>query len=254
MKQVLILWKREVVRFYRQPSRVLGAIGSPLVFWFFIGSGMGSSFQSQDFSNVESYGTYFFPGILLMIVLFSSIFSTISVIEDRKEGFLQAVLVSPVSRFSIVLGKVLGGVSIALFQSIIFLCLLPLAKISITTSQIFLIVLILLINAYALTSLGFLMAWQFKSIQGFHAVMNLLLFPMWILSGALFPLEGAASWIQIVMKTNPLHYGMNALHEVFFGQANLLPWQPITVVFTFGSFMLLFCTILSSRRSINNVV
>src|SRR5262245_3388607 len=119
----MTLWRREFVRFIRQRSRVIGALGSPIVFWAFIGMGLGRSFNPPGSIEKISYLEYFFPGTLVLILLFTSIFSTISIIEDRREGFLQAVLVSPAPRYSIALGKILGGTTLAWVQGLIF-CLL----------------------------------------------------------------------------------------------------------------------------------
>src|SRR3982751_4016023 len=118
------LWQRELVRFFRQPSRVIGALGPPVLFWFLIGSGLGKSFQLPTTSGPAdvTYMQYFFPGTIALIVLFTAIFSTISIIEDRHEGFLQSVLVAPVSRGSIVLGKIAGGTTLAFLQAVLFLC------------------------------------------------------------------------------------------------------------------------------------
>lgn len=210
------LCQREIVRFYRQPSRVVGALASPFLFWILIGSGIGSSFQSSDLSAQKGYLGYFFPGTLLLTLFFTSVFSTISLIEDRREGFLQAVLVAPVPRFSIVLGKVAGGSALAFIQAMLFLALAPALGIELVFLGWVRIALVLFLNAFLMTTLGFLMAWQFQSIQGFHAVMNLLLMPMWILSGSLFPPEGAAVWIQWIMKMNPLTYGLSSIRIALF--------------------------------------
>src|SRR5882672_18305 len=126
MLPAFTLWWRELVRFYRQRSRVVGVIASPLVFWLVIGSGFGTSFRSGDASGQQHYLDYFYPGALIMIVLFTSIFTMMSVIEDRKEGFLLSVLVAPVPRSAIVLGKVLGGTTLAALQGLIFLAFAPL--------------------------------------------------------------------------------------------------------------------------------
>lgn len=207
------LWQRELVRFFRQPSRVIGALGTPLLFWVLIGSGLGSSFRPADATpgSEVHYLQYFFPGTLLLIVMFTSIFSSFSLIEDRKEGFLQAVLVSPASRGSIVLGKILGGATLALLQALIFTCLAPLAGIGIEATTGFLVAGAVVVIALALTGLGFALAWPMDSIQGFHGIMNLLLMPMWLLSGALFPASGASGWVRFIMDINPLAYGLNLL-------------------------------------------
>lgn len=207
------LWQREIVRFYRQPSRVIGAIASPLVFWLVIGSGVGTSFRMGESSG--SYLHYFYPGTLLLVLLFSSIFSTISLIEDRKEGFLQAVLVSPASPWAIAFGKILGGATLAFLQAILFLCIAPFAGIPLNIFSVLQILGAIAMNALALTGLGVMIAWQFDSIQGFHAVMNLFLMPLWLLSGALFADDKAAAWIRLLMKLNPLSYGLLWIRGAF---------------------------------------
>src|SRR3954468_23016955 len=128
------LWLREIVRFYRQPARVVGVIASPVVFWLVIGSGFGTSFRSGESAGQQHYLDYFYPGALIMIVLFTSIFTMMSVIEDRKEGFLLSVLVAPVSRSAIVLGKVLGGTTLATIQGVIFLVFAPFVGIHLTVT------------------------------------------------------------------------------------------------------------------------
>ena len=204
-----MLWFREILRFYRQPSRVAAAILSPVLFWFLIGSGVGRTFSSSGSSS--HYLEYFFPGAILLVILFAAVFSTISIIEDRREGFLQAVMVAPVSRASIPLGKILGSTSLAFLQSALFMVLAMVMGMRLHGSQLAATVFAVLLSSFLLSTLGFLMAWQFRSIQGFHAVMNMLLMPMWFLSGAIFPDSGAAGWIRILMHLNPLFYGHRLL-------------------------------------------
>jgi ABC-2 type transport system permease protein len=209
------LWRREIIRFYRQRSRMLGALGTPIVFWILLGSGLGSSFQvGPANSQTIGYLEYFYPGTLALILLFTAIFSTISVIEDRHEGFLQGVLVAPIPRISIVLGKMLGGTTLALIQSLLFLLLAPIANIQIGLASIPMLVVVLATLAFALTGLGFILAWIIDSTQGFHAIMNLLLFPMWLLSGAVFPPAGATEWIRLLMMVNPMTHGVSAIRGV----------------------------------------
>src|SRR6266850_4589400 len=136
------LWWREVVRFYRQPARVAGVILSPLLFWIVIGAGFGTSFRSGEAAGQQHYLDYFFPGALVMIILFTSIFTMMSVIEDRNEGFLLSVLVAPVPRSAIVLGKVLGGTTLAAIQGLIFLIFAPLVGIHLGIEQLLIITLV----------------------------------------------------------------------------------------------------------------
>lgn len=213
------LLQREVVRFLRQKHRIIGALGTPLVFWFLIGSGLGNSFRSPSLASLTSsnaYLQYFFPGTVALILLFTAIFSTISIIEDRKEGFLQAVMVSPAPSTAIVAGKLLGAAALALFQGFLFILLAPLLRIPLTFSGFLIVVTAMFLLSLGMSGLGFLMAWKMDSTQGFHAIMNLFLMPLWFLSGALFPAAGAPSWLKLVMSLNPLTYGVAALHQGFF--------------------------------------
>ena len=209
------LWQREIVRFYRQRARVVGVIASPLLFWIVIGSGFGSSFRSSG-AGGQHYLDYFFPGALTMIVLFTAIFTMMSVIEDRKEGFLLSVLVAPVSRSVIVLGKVLGGATLATLQGLIFLVFAPALGVHFTFVSFGLTVLVVFLVAFSLTALGFIIAWPMDSTQAFHAIINLFLIPLWLLSGSLFPLSGASMWLRAVMLINPLTYGTEALRSLLF--------------------------------------
>ena len=215
MLAAISLCHRELLRFLRQRHRIIGALATPIVFWLLIGGGMGRSF-SADVPGGENYLRYFFPGTVLMILLFTAIFSTISVIEDRKEGFLQGVLVAPVSRMSIVLGKVLGGTILAFGQGLVFLVLAPLVGARLSLAGFALAAVTMLVLSFALTALGLCIAWRMNSTQGFHAIMNLFLMPMWFLSGALFPVSGAWKGLQIVMTINPLTYGLAALRRTMY--------------------------------------
>jgi ABC-2 type transport system permease protein len=212
---IFVLCWREVVRFLRQRSRIAGALGSPLVFWVLLGSGFGSSFRDSPVGG-KGYLEYFFPGTLLMILLFASIFSSISVIEERHGGFLLSVLVAPVPRLSLVLGLVGGGTLLAFLQSAFFLVLAPAAGISVDGRQLATTLLVLLVIALSLTSLGLAVAWHMDSIPGFHALMNLLLVPMWVLSGAVFPLSSASVWLRGLMIINPLTYCQTALRKAIY--------------------------------------
>lgn len=232
------LWRREVVRFVRQRSRVVGAFATPVVFWLLLGGGMRDSFQLPGSARSVHYLEYSFPGMVVLIVLFTAIFSMISVIEDRREGFLQAVLAAPVSRSSIVVGKVLGSTTLALIQALVFLALGPLAGLSFTFGSAAACFGVLVIVSVGLSALGFLMAWPMDSTQGFHALMNLVLMPMWLLSGAFFPASGASPWLSWLMALNPLTYGVAALrHAMYTGTTQVstnLPSFALSLAVTVG--------------------
>src|ERR1700735_3965093 len=153
------LWWREIVRFHRQPTRVVGVLASPLVFWVVIGSGFGTSFRSGGGQGQQNYLDYFYPGALIMIVLFTSIFAMMSLIEDRKEGFLLSVMVAPVPRAAIVLGKVLGGTTLAAIQGLIFLAFAPFVGVRLGFIDFLLVIFVVFLVSFALTSLGFAIAW-----------------------------------------------------------------------------------------------
>lgn len=227
------LWHRELVRFLRQPSRVVSAVASPLLFWVLIGSGLSSSFRLPGGPADLDYLEYFFPGIVVLLVLFAAIFATISVIDDRHEGFLQGVLVSPAPRAALVAGKVGGGATLAWLQAAPLLLLAPLAGISLGPARLLAAAGVLALMAVALTGIGFAFAWKVDSTQGFHGVMNLLLVPMWLLSGAFFPLSGTPVWLEWVMRVNPLTYGMTALRRVLYTDAPTiwaeLPGMPLSI-------------------------
>ncbi|MDB5385496.1 MAG: inner rane transport permease [Planctomycetaceae bacterium] len=257
------LAQRELIRFFRQRSRVIGAFGQPLLFWILFGAGLKNSFQAPDWSQMLgrplSYQEYFFPGVAVMIVLFTAIFSTISIIEDRKEGFLQGVLVSPVSRLAIVLGKLTGGMCLSLIQAGIFLALAPLMGIQANLLQWSAIFGFLALLAFTLTALGFVMAWPLDSTQGYHALMIMLLMPMWLLSGAFFP-GGESGWLSWLMRLNPLTYGVAALRRLLYWDYPLpvsagLPSMGVSLLVTviFASTCIGLSVALVSRQSERNV-
>jgi len=240
------LFQREVLRFVRQKNRIVGALGTPLVFWFFIGSGLqntvrqGSLMPAGQTSSID-YLQYFFPGTIVLILLFTAIFSTISIIEDRQQGFLQGVLVSPIPRTAIVFGKLLSGAVLATAQGLIFILLAPLMHIHFGILDGVLITLMLFFLSFGLTGLGFLFAWTLDSTQGFHAIMNLCLMPLWLVSGSLFPVDSAPHWLKAVMMLNPLTYSVAILHRGFFHteSTSILYSYPLSFSIT-----LIFCLIM----------
>jgi ABC-2 type transport system permease protein len=233
------LWLREIVRFYRQKARVVGVIASPLLFWLVLGSGFSHSFHSQGATSGE-YIRYIFPGSVAMIVLFTAIFSMMSLIQDRNEGFLLSVLAAPVSRSAIVLGKVLGGATLAAIQGIVFLVFAPLVGAHLDVVSILLSVVVIALISFQLTALGFAIAWPMDSPQAFHAIVNLILLPLWMLSGSLFPASGASGWLRLLMLANPLTYGVDALRNALFpGQATYATLA-VNLVVTVGFSALVF--------------
>jgi ABC-2 type transport system permease protein len=245
------LWWREIVRFYRQKTRVVGVLASPLVFWIVLGSGFGNSFRSGAGPGQEHYMDYFYPGTLILIVLFTSIFAMMSLIEDRKEGFLLSVMVAPVPRSAIVLGKVLGGTTLAAIQGLIFLIFAPFAGVHLNPLQILLVAVVVFLVSFALTALGFAIAWPMDSTSAFHGIINLFLIPLWLLSGALFPLSGASGWIRVLMYLNPLTYGVEALRDLLYpGMDTKFPLSSsIATLLLFSMVMFSLAFLMANRRT-----
>ena len=212
MSGIVALWRREILRFVRQRSRLVGAFVQPVVFWLLLGGGLSASFRPAG-ATEASYIQYFYPGVLTMVLLFTAIFSTIAVVEDRRSGFLQGVLVAPIGRTSVVAGQALGATTLAVVQALLFLPLAPLVGIPVTLGGFTAAVAVSGLVAFGLTNLGLAIAWRMESTQGFHAIMNLLLLPIWFLSGAVFPAEGLSRPLALAMKLDPLSYGVALLRR-----------------------------------------
>ncbi|WP_166821596.1 ABC transporter permease [Thalassoroseus pseudoceratinae] len=239
------LVRRELVRFLRQRSRVVGALGQPIIFWILFGAGLQGSFKTPSWvpdGATLSYQEYFLPGIIALILLNTAIFSTVSIIEDRREGFLQGVLVSPAPRLAIVLGKLIGGTLLAVGQVLIFLALGPLiAWIGLAPAipwlhsfpQALAVLCFLTTMALSMTALGYIVVWPMSSTQGFHAIMMIFLTPMWLLSGAFFPGDGSV-WLSWIIRLNPMTYGVAGLRRLMSPHLDLavtptMPGMPLSV-------------------------
>jgi len=247
MRAVGSLWWREIIRFLRQRSRVTGALAQPVVFWLLLGGGLSGSFRP---SGGLTYLQYLYPGILVLVLLFTAIFATIAVVEDRRAGFLQGVLVAPIGRTAIVLGQSLGSTTLAVLQGALVLVLAPFAGLHVGVGSALAAIVIMAVVAFALTNLGLIIAWRMESTQGFHAIMNLVLMPIWLLSGAFFPLDSAAPALGWVMRLDPLTYGLAALRRCLapdaVGIPALVPSLGVTVLFALVS---LAAAVATARRS-----
>jgi len=233
LQAVSALARREILLFFRDRARLLGTLVQVVGIWAVLGLGFGRSFSHIDTAGSSiAYTTYLFPGMVLLVGLFASIFSTISIVEDRQQGFLHAALVSPLSRPVLALGTVSGSALMAFFQAAVLLVALPVTGSEASLAGILLTLLVLLIISYGFTSLGALFAWRIRTTRGFHAVMNLLLMPLWILSGALFPAEGAHPVLQWMIRLNPVSYTLEAIRIALSDQPGQLfadEWLPVSV-------------------------
>ena len=225
--QVWTLWWRELVRFLRQRSVIVGSLVQPLIFWVLIGWGFRASFKPSGMPAGIDYVQYFYPGIIMLVLLFTAIFATIATVDDRRQGFLQGVLVAPVARATVVAGQALGGTTLALFQGCVFLVLAPLAGVHLGAPAIAASIGVMIVIAFAFNCIGLLIAWRIESTRGFHLIMNSILVPIWFLSGAFFPATGAPLWLRWIMRINPLTYGMAALRRaLYLGQPHVLSTLP----------------------------
>jgi ABC-2 type transport system permease protein len=226
-----------MLRFWRQKSRVMSVVASPLVFWLLIGYGSG------DLAR-------YYSGTLVLTVMFSAIFSTISIIEDRREGFLLSMLVSPAPRTSLVLGKILGAATLGWIQGLMLLVFAPLAGVSIGLIDVLWVVAAMFLISFTLTGLGFAIAWKMDSTAAFHGIMMLLLVPMWMVSGALFPMATAHGWVRALMWINPLTYSISLLNYML-GLPNAVPGpaESLAITAAFGLALLLASGMLAAQKS-----
>ena len=213
-----VLWRRDLMRFLKQPSRIIGAMGQPLIFWFVVGAGLSPNFE---IANLEmDYQAYFYPGVVLMVLLFAAIFSSMSVIEDRRIGFLQCVMAGPGSRMSLVLGKCLGSSSVAIIQALLFVALAPVAGFSFLDTDWLLLAVTMILASLGLTSFGFLMAWLLNNVQAYHAIQMVLLVPLWMISGAMFPPQPDSPVFNAMMTYNPIAHAVSTVrHAMYSGTA-----------------------------------
>jgi len=244
------LAKREITRFLRQRGRIIGAVGTPLIFWLMFGGGLYKSFQLDGVEG--SYLEFTFPGAVAAILLFTAIFSMITVIDDRDNGFMQGVLVAPVSRAAIVLGKVLGASVLAVGQAALFLLFAPLAGLRPGAMDVLVTIGAMVVLAVGVCGLGFWIAWRMETTQGFHAIMNLVLMPMLALSGAFFPITGAARIVGWLMTINPMTYGVALLRCSFGGvaedTASKIHWTLALGVSVGFAVLMVVLSLLTARR------
>ena len=207
------IWYRDVVRFKRDRVRMLSSLGMPVVYLFVFGSGLSPAMAEMGGGRID-FKQFMFPGVLTMTVLFTSVFSAVSIVWDREFGFLKEVMVAPVSRVAVALGKVAGGSTVSLFQGLIVLLLAPVLGVDLSVSQLVTLIGLMVLLAIMMTALGILIAARQKSMEGFHMMMNFVLLPMFFLSGAFFPLRGVPIWMELLSKLDPVTYGVDPLRQV----------------------------------------
>ncbi|MCW5756163.1 MAG: ABC transporter permease [Phycisphaeraceae bacterium] len=243
---------REVRRLRRQPLRIAVAIATPAMMWLFIASGFAGSVRPESLGGEGGEGgsmaLYLLPGMASLVVLFNAIFASISLIEDRHQGFLQAVLVSPAPRWAMAAGKLVGGGVLGFAQSLVLLAFSPLVGASPGVTGVLAAALALACLSLGITGLGLAAAWRVDSASGFHGVMNLVLMPMWLLSGAIFPVEGASGWLRAIVVVNPLAWCQRAVGAGLAGHADAAAIG-LSCLFAGGGVALAFLTIGRAARA-----
>ncbi len=222
VRAVSIVWRRELIRFRTDRLRAVTSLVQPLLFLFILGTGL-SALAGRSMPPGVHFQTFIYPGVLAMSVLFTAIFSAASIVWDREFGFLREILVAPVSRASIVIGKCLGGATIATFQGVIFLALAGLAHVPYNPLLLLTLVGELLLLAFTLTAFGVMMAARIKQFQAFMALTQMLVMPLFFLSGALYPLSGLPAWLSVLTRIDPLTYVVGPMRHAVFSYLSFPP-------------------------------
>jgi ABC-2 type transport system permease protein len=222
LRAVSIVWRRELIRFRTDRLRAVTSLVQPVLFLFVLGTGL-SGLASRGLPAGVDFKTFIYPGVLAMSVLFTSIFSAASIVWDREFGFLREMLVAPVRRWAIVVGKCLGGATVATFQGIIFLALAGVAHVPYDPVLLLTLVGELLLLSFTLTAFGVMMAARIKQIQAFMALTQMVVLPLFFLSGALYPLNGLPAWLTVLTRIDPLTYIVDPMRSAVFDHLSVSP-------------------------------
>ena len=223
LRGVYMIWRRDLIRFWRDRARVLGTLVQPLLFLLILGTGLSSALRGAGggFGGGLDYQVFMYPGIIGMAVLFSSIFSGMSIIWDREFGFLKEVLVAPIDRSAVAIGKILGGATQAMFQGVILLVLAPFFGVKLTPLAVLEAIALIFCIAFALSGVGVAIASRMRSMMGFQFVLNFLVQPAFFLSGAMFPVTGLPGWMTALTRLDPLTYGVDPIRRIVLDAAGV---------------------------------
>jgi ABC-2 type transport system permease protein len=227
LRAVYIIWYRDVLRYYRDRWRLLASLAQPILFLLVFGTGLSSSLRgaSAGFGGRAAaglqYQQFIYPGIIGMAVLLTAIFGAMSIVWDREFGFLKEVLVAPINRAAVAVGKTLGGATQAMLQGLLLLVLAPLVGVTLTWQGVLELIPLIFVYAFALSALGVAVGAQMRSMQGFQVVMNFLMMPIFFLAGALFPLQGLPVWMTVLTRLDPASYGIDPLRRTVLGAAGV---------------------------------
>ena len=226
LRAIYIIWYRDILRFWRDRTRLAASFAQPLLYLLIFGTGLSSALSGAGGfggggQSGFSYTQFIFPGIMGMSVLFSSMFAAVSIVWDREFGFLKEVLVAPIDRSAVAIGKALGGATQAMVQGLILLVLAPFVGVKLTVMGVLTLIPLVFVLAFALSAMGVAIASRMRSMQGFQMVMNFLVMPMFFLSGALFPLSGLPGWMTVLTRIDPAAYGIDPLRRVLLEGAGM---------------------------------
>lgn len=246
---VYTIWLRDLRRFLRDKPRIVGATVQPALFLLFLGTGLSKgltiTFQSQDHGG---YLAFIFPGVIGMSILFTAVFSAISIVWDREIGFLKEVMVAPISRWAVAIGKAMGGGTVAALQGALMLVFAPIVGVKIGLWTVVVLFPLMLFVAISLTSMGIVAAAYMHSMQGFTVVMNFIMLPMFFLSGAMFPISGLPLWMDILVRINPLTYGVDMLRLATIADSHFTLWTDIGITGVFGLIMTALAVVIFSKQ------
>ena len=248
---IYALWLREMKRYVRAKSRIIGSLGLPFFFLIFMGTGF-KNFRPANVPPDVDYLNFLAPGILAIVLQFGSMFTGMAILWDRQFGFLKEIMVAPVSRVAIVLGRTVGGMTTALFQGILFIAVAFIAglKVESVTGFFFAPVFMVLI-ACTFVNLGLAIASMMRDMQGFSIVMNFIMVPIFLLSGAMFPVEQFPGWVRVLSYIDPLFYGVDGLRYSLIGMSKFSPWVDLLVIFLFCVFMVGLGVFLFSKSEVD---
>jgi ABC-2 type transport system permease protein len=216
LRAARMVWRRELIRFGRNRLRILTALAQPVLYLFVLGTGLSTIVRGGPATSGSNFKTFIFPGIIAMTVLFSAIFSAVSIVWDREFGFLREMLVAPIRRSSLVMGKCAGGATVAVLQAAIILVLSPLVGIPFSAPLLMILVGEMLLMAVVLTAVGMVMAARMQQVESFNVVMQFFVLPMFFLSGAMFPTTGLPPWLTVLTRLDPLSYAVDPMRKAVF--------------------------------------
>jgi len=229
MESIYALWQRDIIKFFRDRARLLGSFAMPFMFLILFGSGLSGALSSMfttggmdQFASFD-YVEFMFPGIVGMAVFTTAIFSSLSVVQDKEEGYMKEILVSPISRSKVAVGKILGSTTVACIQGLLMFIFVPLIGIDISLGTILRLLPALFIVAFTLSSIGLTIASTLKTAEGFQAVIQIVVFPMLFLSGAFFPLNGMPAWMNALVKANPMTYAVDLFKHIVLDVGSMSP-------------------------------